>query len=126
MTYLVLVVTLFCDYTDGLKKMKANACAKGEYEEWVDMLLERMGPCMDKIEAIIESLGLMDEQIAKFSLRKRSHDAILKLNEDIMSLEGRARQFEADASDRTRLVDRKTNSSRLLKEEKFRKDSKAR
>lgn len=65
--------------------------------------------------------------VSRLETRKRSRASILKLNDDIMAVEGKLRQFETDNSDRTRLTDRKANSAnRLLKEEKFRKDSQAR
>jgi len=63
--------------------------------------------------------------IKKLEYRKQAKETILRLNQDFRDLDTKNRQFETEASDRSRLTNRKANSSFLLQQEKFRKESKA-
>ncbi|KAM3576846.1 hypothetical protein VYU27_001212 [Nannochloropsis oceanica] len=95
-------------------------------EEWIVQVFQRIRLQVQSLQSGLEILETQQELTHVLKERLRRYEVIMKLNDDIMGLEGRARRFETEASDRTRLVDRKTNSARLLKEEKFRKDSKNR
>ena len=109
-----------------LERTQVNSRGRLEVEEWIGQVLERIHQQVQALQSGLETLDVQQELMRVLKERRRRYEGILKLNDDIMGLEGRARLFETEASDRTRLVDRKTNSVRLLKEEKFRKDSKNR
>ncbi len=109
-----------------LERTRGNNRTRLEVEGWIGQVLDRMCQQVQALQTNLESLEVLQDQVHVLRERRRRQEAILKLNDEIVGLEGRAKQFETEASDRTRLVDRKTNSARLLKEEKFRKDSKVR
>ena len=109
-----------------LERAQVNTRGRLEVEAWIGQVLERICQQVQALQSGLETLEAQQELVHVLGERRRRHEGILKLNDEIVGLEGRARRFETEASDRTRLVDRKTNSARLLKEEKFRKDSKNR
>lgn len=109
-----------------LERISVSADGRPEVEKWIGDAIERMGRQIHSLKAKFATLSIQCQEICLLQKRQRRQEGILRLNDEIINLEGEARRFEAEASDSNRLVDRKSNSARLLKEERFRKDSKAR
>ena len=110
--------------TECLDTTASLPCVHDDLEGW-SRLLKAVHGCMTGLERDAAQLVALTTATKKLELRKQAKETILRLNDDFLELDCKNRQFETEASDRSRLTNRKANSSFLLHQERFRKESKA-
>ena len=90
-------------------------------EEWVLVAVKDGTKTFRQLESRLFKLEKIHEEVEKLSTRQDAKSRIISLDSEIRLLSAKLSEFEDEKCDKQRLVSKKTTSSNLLKEERFRK-----
>ncbi|GMH86370.1 hypothetical protein TrVE_jg7869 [Triparma verrucosa] len=103
---------------DGLHKAEKHS------EQWLAPFLEQAKSHGKDLKARLFKLTLIHGEVDKNRGKQDAKNRIMSLDSEIRVIDARLAAFEEKASNKARLVSKKTNSGILLREEKFRKHKK--
>lgn len=111
---------------DCLRALAALPAVSEDLEGW-GQYLQAVGGILPHLDGDSKQIVTLTAVVKRLELRKQSRETILHLNQEFVELEESTRRFEVEVSSNSkRLTSRAGNSTHLLKEEKTRKELKAR
>jgi len=90
-------------------------------EQWVLAAVKNCRSSYKKLETRLFKLGTIHKEVEKLRSRQDSKSRIISLDSELRILSARLSEFEDTKCNKERLLTKKSGSSALLKEERFRK-----
>jgi hypothetical protein len=97
-----------------------QACSL-DSEEWMLVVIKEATKTYQNLESSLFKLEKIHEEVERQSARQDAKSRIISLDSEIRILSAKLSEFEDEKCGKERLVTKKTTSSNLLREERFRK-----
>ena len=107
--------------TAGMFDKARKSLAEGATEDWMNEALKKATSFEIDLQFNLFRLRIIHQEVEKKRTKQDAKSTIMSLDSEIRIIDAKLAHFEDQASNKQRLVSKKTNSGVLLKEEKFRK-----